>query len=244
MLRVNHLRKVYGELVVLDGVSLEIESNKTTTIIGPSGSGKSTLLRCMNLLEIPTGGTIEFGDQVLDFDSNSVKKNDMIQMRKRTGMVFQQFNLFPHMTVLNNIMEAPIHVLKRDKREVREEAEILLKKVGLLEKKDAYPSQLSGGQQQRIAIARALAMKPEILLFDEPTSALDPELEAEVLGLIKDLAKEDYTIAIVTHKMSFAREVSDQIVFLEGGNIVLSGSYQDLCNANNERISAFLNTLD
>ena len=198
----------------------------------------------MNLLEIPTGGTIEFGDQVLDFDSNSVKKNDMIQMRKRTGMVFQQFNLFPHMTVLNNIMEAPIHVLKRDKREVREEAEILLKKVGLLEKKDAYPSQLSGGQQQRIAIARALAMKPEILLFDEPTSALDPELEAEVLGLIKDLAKEDYTIAIVTHKMSFAREVSDQIVFLEGGNIVLSGSYQDLCNANNERISAFLNTLD
>lgn len=244
MLRVNHLRKVYGELVVLDGVSLEIESNKTTTIIGPSGSGKSTLLRCMNLLEIPTGGTIEFGDQVLDFDSNSVKKNDMIQMRKRTGMVFQQFNLFPHMTVLNNIMEAPIHVLKRDKREVREEAEILLKKVGLLEKKDAYPSQLSGGQQQRIAIARALAMKPEILLFDEPTSALDPELEAEVLGLIKDLAKENYTIAIVTHKMSFAREVSDQIVFLEGGNIVLSGSYQDLCNANNERISAFLNTLD
>lgn len=244
MLRVNHLRKVYGELVVLDGVSLEIESNKTTTIIGPSGSGKSTLLRCMNLLEIPTGGTIEFGDQVLDFDSNSVKKNDMIQMRKRTGMVFQQFNLFPHMTVLNNIMEAPVHVLKRDKREVREEAEILLKKVGLLEKKDAYPSQLSGGQQQRIAIARALAMKPEILLFDEPTSALDPELEAEVLGLIKDLAKENYTIAIVTHKMSFAREVSDQIVFLEGGNIVLSGSYQDLCNANNERISAFLNTLD
>lgn len=224
MLSVKNLKKVYGDLVVLDGVNLGIESNKTTTIIGPSGSGKSTLLRCMNLLEIPTDGKIEFGGIELDFGGGKVKNSAMIQMRKKTGMVFQQFNLFPHKTVLENIIEAPVHVLKREKKEVCEEAEELLKKVGLLDKKDTYPAQLSGGQQQRIAIARAMAMHPEILLFDEPTSALDPELEVEVLNLIKDLAKENYTIAIVTHKMSFAREVSDQIVFLEGGEYSYGGN--------------------
>lgn len=224
MLSVKNLKKVYEDLVVLDGVNLGIESNKTTTIIGPSGSGKSTLLRCMNLLEIPTDGKIEFGGIELDFGGGKVKNSAMIQMRKKTGMVFQQFNLFPHKTVLENIIEAPVHVLKREKKEVCEEAEELLKKEGLLDKKDTYPAQLSGGQQQRIAIARAMAMHPEILLFDEPTSALDPELEVEVLNLIKDLAKENYTIAIVTHKMSFAREVSDQIVFLEGGEYSYGGN--------------------
>lgn len=244
MLSVKNLKKVYGDLVVLDGVNLGIESNKTTTIIGPSGSGKSTLLRCMNLLEIPTDGKIEFGGIELDFGGGKVKNSAMIQMRKKTGMVFQQFNLFPHKTVLENIIEAPVHVLKREKKEVCEEAEELLKKVGLLDKKDTYPAQLSGGQQQRIAIARAMAMHPEILLFDEPTSALDPELEVEVLNLIKDLAKENYTIAIVTHKMSFAREVSDQIVFLEGGNILMAGTYEELCGSDNERIRTFLNKLD
>ncbi|MGN0290817.1 MAG: amino acid ABC transporter ATP-binding protein [Lachnospiraceae bacterium] len=244
MLKITNLKKVYGELVVLNGVSLELENKKTTTIIGPSGSGKSTLLRCMNLLEIPTGGSIEFDGIHLDFDEDKVKKSDMIQMRKKTGMVFQQFNLFPHKTVLENIMEAPVHVLKRNKNEVREEARELLKKVGLLEKSESYPTQLSGGQQQRIAIARALAMQPEILLFDEPTSALDPELEVEVLNLIKELSEEDYTIAIVTHKMSFAREVSDQILFLEGGDILMSGTYDELCNSNNKRIGAFLNKLE
>lgn len=244
MLKVSNLKKVFGDLVVLDGVDLVIESKKTTTIIGPSGSGKSTLLRCLNLLEIPTGGSIEFDDVKLEFTDNTVKKSEMMYMRRKTGMVFQQFNLFPHRTVVDNIVDAPIHVLKRDKKECYEEAEQLLKKVGLLEKRDSYPGQLSGGQQQRIAIARALAMHPEIILFDEPTSALDPELEVDVLNLIKDLAKEDYTIAIVTHKMSFAREVSDQIVFLEGGDVVMAGSYEQLANSKNERIDSFLNKLE
>lgn len=246
MLEVRNLSKNFLDLQVLEKVSLKIESNKTTAIIGPSGSGKSTLLRCMNLLEIPSGGLIEFDGLSLDFDNKEKKvtKQEMIKLRRKTGMVFQSFNLFPHMTVLENIMEGPLNVLKRSKREVVKEAEELLGKVGLTEKRDSYPIQLSGGQQQRIAIARALAMKPEIMLFDEPTSALDPELEVEVLKLIRELAEDNYTIVIVTHKMSFAREVSHQVVFLENGKILMTGKYDELYHSSNTRINTFLRNLE
>ena len=245
MLSVKNLKKVYGDLVVLDGVNLGIESNKTTTIIGPSGSGKSTLLRCMNLLEIPTDGKIEFGGIELDFGGGKVKNSAMIQMRKKTGMVFQQFNLFPHKTVLENIIEAPVHVLKREKKEVCEEAEELLKKVGLLDKKDTYPAQLSGGQQQRIAIARAMAMHPEILLFDEPTSALDPEMVGEVLAVMKKLAKDGMTMVVVTHEMGFAREVADRVMFIDEGVILEEGTPEQIFSQpKHPRTIDFLNKLD
>lgn len=243
MLQIKHLNKYFGENHVLKDISLEIESHKTMAIIGSSGSGKSTLLRCINLLETPDSGTISLDGKALDF-SKKLPKHQKAAFTKKTGMVFQSFNLFPHKTALENIMEGPVTVLKKSKAEACRDAIELLKRVGLEDKKDSYPHQLSGGQQQRIAIARALAMKPEILLFDEPTSALDPELGAGVLRLIKELSREDYTIIVVTHNMSFAREVSEEVVFVEKGEILAKGSYDELVNLHNDRITQFLSYLD
>lgn len=243
MLQIKHLNKYFGENHVLKDISLEIESHKTMAIIGSSGSGKSTLLRCINLLETPDSGTISLDGKALDF-SKKLPKHQKAAFTKKTGMVFQSFNLFPHKTALENIMEGPVTVLKKSKAEACRDAIELLKRVGLEDKKDSYPHQLSGGQQQRIAIARALAMKPEILLFDEPTSALDPELGAGVLSLIKELSREDYTIVVVTHNMSFAREVSEEVVFVEKGEILAKGSYDELVNLHNDRITQFLSYLD
>ena len=243
MLQIKHLNKYFGENHVLKDISLEIESHKTMAIIGSSGSGKSTLLRCINLLETPDSGTISLDGKALDF-SKKLPKHQKAAFTKKTGMVFQSFNLFPHKTALENIMEGPVTVLKKSKAEACRDAIELLKRVGLEDKKDSYPHQLSGGQQQRIAIARALAMKPEILLIDEPTSALDPELGAGVLSLIKELSREDYTIIVVTHNMSFAREVSEEVVFVEKGEILAKGSYDELVNLHNDRITQFLSYLD
>ena len=243
MLQIKHLNKYFGENHVLKDISLEIESHKTMAIIGSSGSGKSTLLRCINLLETPDSGTISLDGKALDF-SKKLPKHQKAAFTKKTGMVFQSFNLFPHKTALENIMEGPVTVLKKSKAEACRDAIELLKRVGLEDKKDSYPHQLSGGQQQRIAIARALAMKPEILSFDEPTSALDPELGAGVLSLIKELSREDYTIIVVTHNMSFAREVSEEVVFVEKGEILAKGSYDELVNLHNDRITQFLSYLD
>ena len=239
MLEIKRINKYFGDNHVLKNVDLQIQSNKTTVIICSSGSGKSTLLRCINLLEIPDSGVIKWENEILDFETK-IPKSVCQNFTKKTGMVFQSFNLFPHKTAIENIIEAPITVLKKSKEIAVGEAVDLLKKVGLEDKKDSYPWQLSGGQQQRIAIARALAMKPEILLFDEPTSALDPELEADVLKLIRELAKENYTILVVTHNMAFARDVSDEVVFVDKGEILAHGSYDELTQLENERIKQFL----
>ena len=239
MLEIKRINKYFGDNHVLKNVDLQIQSNKTTVIIGSSGSGKSTLLRCINLLEIPDSGVIKWENEILDFETK-IPKSVCQNFTKKTGMVFQSFNLFPHKTAIENIIEAPITVLKKSNEIAVGEAVDLLKKVGLEDKKDSYPWQLSGGQQQRIAIARALAMKPEILLFDEPTSALDPELEADVLKLIRELAKENYTILVVTHNMAFARDVSDEVVFVDKGEILAHGSYDELTQLENERIKQFL----
>ena len=239
MLEIKRINKYFGDNHVLKNVDLQIQSNKTTVIIGSSGSGKSTLLRCINLLEIPDSGVIKWENEILDFETK-IPKSVCQNFTKKTGMVFQSFNLFPHKTAIENIIEAPITVLKKSKEIAVGEAVDLLKKVGLEDKKDSYPWQLSGGQQQRIAIARALAMKPEILLFDEPTSALDPELEADVLKLIRELAKENYTILVVTHNMAFARDVSDEVVFVDKGEILAHGSYDELTQLENEIIKQFL----
>lgn len=242
MLEIKKLNKYFGDNHVLKDIDLRFEPHKTTVIIGSSGSGKSTLLRCINLLETPDSGEIIWEDTRLDF-GDKIPKAKAQAFTKKTGMVFQNFNLFPHKTALENIIEAPVTVLKKDKTEAKQEAMELLRKVGLEDKKDSYPHQLSGGQQQRIAIARALAMKPEILLFDEPTSALDPELEADVLNLIRDLAKGEYTILVVTHNMSFARDVSDEVVFVNAGEILAKGSYEELTHLDNDRIKQFLSFL-
>ena len=234
MLEIKRINKYFGDNHVLKNVDLQIQSNKTTVIIGSSGSG-----RCINLLEIPDSGVIKWENEILDFETK-IPKSVCQNFTKKTGMVFQSFNLFPHKTAIENIIEAPITVLKKSKEIAVGEAVDLLKKVGLEDKKDSYPWQLSGGQQQRIAIARALAMKPEILLFDEPTSALDPELEADVLKLIRELAKENYTILVVTHNMAFARDVSDEVVFVDKGEILAHGSYDELTQLENERIKQFL----
>ena len=239
MLEVRKLNKFFGDNHVLKDIDLQFESHKTTVIIGSSGSGKSTLLRCINQLETPDSGEISWNGMTLDF-SKKVPKSQSQAFTKLTGMVFQSFNLFPHRTALGNIIEAPMTVLKKSRKEAEEEAMELLRKVGLEDKRDSYPHQLSGGQQQRIAIARALAMKPEILLFDEPTSALDPELEADVLNLIRELAEEKYTILVVTHNMGFARDVSDEVVFVNHGTILAKGSYDELSSSDNERIKQFL----
>jgi len=233
------LKKSFGTNVVLKGIDLEINSREVTVIIGPSGSGKSTFLRCLNLLEQPESGDIRIKDQSL-----MDVKTDIQIIRAEVGMVFQRFNLFPHMKVIDNIMIAPIQVRKWTKEKAREKALELLKKVGLFEKAEAYPDSLSGGQAQRVAIARALAMEPEILLFDEPTSSLDPEMVGEVLAVMKDLAKEHKTMIVVTHEMAFAREVGDRILFMEQGVIVEEGTPKELFDRpQHERTKAFLSRI-
>jgi arginine/lysine/histidine transport system ATP-binding protein len=236
VIHVNNLHKYFGENEVLKGINEDIKQGEVVVVIGPSGSGKSTFLRCLNLLEEPTKGEILFKDKNI-----TGKKTDINKVREKMGMVFQQFNLFPHKSVLDNITIAPITVKDVSKEKAEEKARELLKKVGLLDKEKAYPASLSGGQKQRIAIARALAMEPEVLLFDEPTSALDPEMVGEVLTVMKDLAKEGMTMVVVTHEMGFAKEVGDRILFMDGGNIVEQGTPEELFgNPKNKRTIDFL----
>ena len=233
---VRQLHKYFGDNEVLKGIDFHIGRGEVVCVVGPSGSGKSTLLRCVNMLEEPTSGTILVeGDEITDPDA------DVDALRARIGMVFQQFNLFPHMTVLRNLTVAQEKVLKRGRAEATKIARANLEKVGLSDKADAYPAHLSGGQQQRVAIARALSMNPDMMLFDEPTSALDPELVGDVLAVMKDLAAEGMTMMVVTHEMSFAREVADKVVFMDGGVIVEEGLPADvLGNPQHERTQAFL----
>ena len=244
LLTINHMKKSFGDLPVIKDVSLNVEEGEVVSIIGPSGSGKSTLLRCATMLEnMDSGDLIYLGDYAAkDENGKSIyaKKKELKKIRHHFGLVFQNFNLFPHKSVLQNIMEAPMLVDKVSKEEARERATKLLKQLGLEEKKDVYPCQLSGGQQQRVSIARALAMQPKILFFDEPTSALDPELTGEVLKVIKELAKEKMTMIIVTHEMQFARELSDRIIFLEDGVIQAEGTPEEIFNCNNERVREFI----
>ncbi|MFI5626093.1 amino acid ABC transporter ATP-binding protein [Nocardioides sp. NPDC051685] len=233
---VQNLHKYFGKNEVLRGIDFHVGRGEVVCVIGPSGSGKSTLLRCVNMLEEPTSGTILVeGDEITDPDA------DVDALRARIGMVFQQFNLFPHMTVLRNLTVAQEKVLKRGRAEATQIARATLEKVGLSDKADAYPAHLSGGQQQRVAIARALSMNPDMMLFDEPTSALDPELVGDVLAVMKDLASEGMTMMVVTHEMGFAREVADKVVFMDGGVIVEEGLPADvLGNPQHERTQAFL----
>ncbi|KGK89522.1 amino acid ABC transporter ATP-binding protein [Clostridium sp. HMP27] len=246
MINIKNLHKSFGKNEILKGIDLQINKGETAVIIGPSGSGKTTLLRCINLLETPNGGAIAIGKNEVMFSGNKkISTSEVQALRKQTGMVFQGFYLFPHMTVIENIMEGQVTVLKRSKEEAREKGLKLLQKVGLLEKKDQYPCELSGGQQQRVAIARAMAMEPEVLLFDEPTSALDPELAAEVLKVMKDLSKEGMTMVVVTHKMSFARDAAHKVVFMENGSIVEVGTPEQVFeNTGNERLKKFLSIID
>lgn len=224
LLSIKGLQKSFGELDVLKNIDLKIGKGKVITIMGPSGSGKTTLLRCLNGLEMPDKAHYQFADGFsLNFEQK-LSKHEILTLRRKAGMVFQSYNLFPHKTALENVLEGPIIVQKREKTEVRKEAIRLLEKVGLENKMELYPHQLSGGQQQRVGIARALAIQPELMLFDEPTSALDPELIGEVLGVIKDLANEGWTMVVVTHEVSFAQEVSDHVIFMDGGYIVEQGT--------------------
>ena len=235
MIDIENLRKSFGDVEVLKGINLTIKEKEVVVIIGPSGSGKSTLLRCMNYLEEPTSGEVSVDGIVLDGEANINK------VREKVGMVFQRFNLFPHMTVLQNIMLAPIKVRHVAKQEAEETARKLLARVGLADKADAYPSQLSGGQQQRVAIARALAMKPKVMLFDEPTSALDPEMVGEVLDVMRKLAEEGMTMVIVTHEMGFAREVGDRLLFVDDGRIIEQGDPKEVFeHPKEERTRLFL----
>ncbi|MGG1663803.1 amino acid ABC transporter ATP-binding protein [Brevibacillus sp. NRS-1366] len=219
MITITDLHKQFASLQVLKGISLNVDKGKVVVIIGPSGSGKTTLLRCLNALEVPTSGSVQIGEVKLDF-SKKIERASIPRLRKQTGMVFQSYNLFPHMTALENVMEGPVTVKKESKEKVRTKAAALLAKVGLGDKLDHYPAQLSGGQQQRVGIARALAMDPQVMLFDEPTSALDPELVGEVLKVMKELALEGMTMMVVTHEMGFAREVADEVIFMDQGVIV------------------------
>jgi cystine transport system ATP-binding protein len=243
MIEIRGLHKSYGSLEVLKGVDLDLQKGKVLVIIGPSGSGKTTLLRCFNLLEIPDQGSLKLGDHSFEFHKRAkLPQKDILALRKNTGMVFQSFNLFPHMTAIENVMEAQITVQKKNKSEARKRAEGLLEKVGLADKADAYPHKLSGGQQQRVAIARAMAIDPQVLLFDEPTSALDPELVGEVLKVMKQLANEGMTMAIVTHEMKFAADVADHIILMDNGHIIEQGSPQQvLNNPQTSRAVQFLN---
>lgn len=235
MIDIENLRKSFGDVEVLKGIDLTIKEKEVVVIIGPSGSGKSTLLRCMNYLEEPTSGKVSVDGIVLDGEANINK------VREEVGMVFQRFNLFPHMTVFDNIMLAPIKVRHITKAEAEDTARKLLARVGLADKADAYPSQLSGGQQQRVAIARALAMKPKVMLFDEPTSALDPEMVGEVLDVMRKLAEEGMTMVIVTHEMGFAREVGDRLLFVDDGRIIEQGDPKEVFeHPQEERTRLFL----
>ncbi|MGG3801704.1 amino acid ABC transporter ATP-binding protein [Metabacillus fastidiosus] len=245
MIEIKKLHKQFGDIEVLKGIDLKIEEGNTVCIIGPSGSGKTTLLRCLNLLEVPTKGAIQLGDFSLEFqDKKSIPKDTVIKFRKQTGMVFQGYNLFPHMTALENVMEGLVIIRKLGKELARDKALHLLEKVGLKERANHYPFQLSGGQQQRVGIARAMAMEPKVLLFDEPTSALDPELVGEVLKVMKELAKEGRTMVVVTHEMNFAREAADKVVFINNGIIMEEGTPQQIFEyTENERTLQFLNKI-
>lgn len=236
MIKIKNLYKTFDKNEVLKGIDMTVNQGEVVAIIGPSGSGKSTLLRCMNLLETPTSGEVIFKDHSL-----TSKNTELEKLRQQMGMVFQNFNLFPHKKVIDNIILAP-SLLKKDKQNnLKDQAQELLDKVGLSDKADAYPSQLSGGQKQRVAIARALAMNPEVLLFDEPTSALDPEVVGDVLKVMKDLAKEGMTMVVVTHEMNFARDVSDKVVFMADGVIVESGTPEEIFEyQQHERTKNFL----
>lgn len=245
LLEMKHVKKTFGSLEVLKDISIEVNEGEVVAIIGPSGSGKSTFLRCATLLENMDEGTLSYcGESATLNESGAaqyVDKKKLHSIRNDFGLVFQNFNLFPHFSVLKNVIDAPINVQKRDKAEVTVEARELLKKVGLENKEDSYPGQLSGGQQQRVAIARALAMNPKMLFFDEPTSALDPEITAGILKLLRELANEKMTMVIVTHEIDFARNVADRVIFMDGGVIVEEGKPQDVIdNTKSERTKAFL----
>lgn len=245
MIEVSNLHKSFGSLEVLKGVDLRLDKGKVLVIIGPSGSGKTTLLRCFNLLEQPDQGTLRVGEVSLDFrEGNKLKQEQILKLRQQSGMVFQSYNLFSHMTALENVMEAQITVQKKSKAEARQYALEMLGKVGLGDKADAYPHQLSGGQQQRVGIARAMAMDPEVLLFDEPTSALDPELVGEVLRVMKSLAAEGMTMVVVTHEMKFAAEVADRVILVDAGRIIEEGPPRDVLeHPKSPRAAQFLNLL-
>ncbi|QZY57436.1 amino acid ABC transporter ATP-binding protein [Crassaminicella profunda] len=248
MIRVENIYKKFGTLEVLKDVSLTIKKGEVLSIIGPSGSGKSTLLRCLNYLEKINGGRIEIeGNPIAVYENEKkmhISEGDIRKRCKRIGMVFQNFNLFPHKTVLENIIEAPMIVDGVEREKAVKTAENLLEKVGLSDKRDVYPGKLSGGQKQRVAIARALAMSPEIMLFDEPTSALDPELVGEVLKVMKDLAKEKMTMLVVTHEMAFAKEVSNQVIFMDDGKIIEKANPEKLfTNPDHPRIKTFLDKM-
>lgn len=248
MIQMEKIYKSFAQTEVLHNVSLSVQKGEVVAVIGPSGSGKSTLLRCLSRLEVIDRGSISVGGEVLAADSSGGKsqyaaENEARRICRKMGMVFQHFNLFPHLTVLENVIEAPQVVQGVSREAITPEAELLLRKVGLLEKKDAYPSRLSGGQKQRVAIARALAMKPDIMLFDEPTSALDPELTGEVLKAMRQLAEEHMTMVVVTHEMAFAREVAHRVIFMDKGEIVEEGAPQLLFNSpQHPRTQAFLNS--
>lgn len=247
-IKATNIWKKFNNLEVLKGIDLEVNEGEVVAVIGPSGGGKSTLLRCLNKLETIDKGSITIDGEELCRETSGgteyVKNNDVCRIACKMGMVFQQFNLFPHMTVLENLIEAPVNVQKRDKAEVIKEAEVLLAKVGLSEKRDVYPRKLSGGQQQRVAIARALAMKPAIMLFDEPTSSLDPELTGEVLRTMRELADEKMTMVVVTHEMGFAREVATKVVFMADGHVQEQGRPEEIfVNPKNERLKSFLKVI-
>jgi polar amino acid transport system ATP-binding protein len=247
-IKATNIWKKFNNLEVLKGIDLEVNEGEVVAVIGPSGGGKSTLLRCLNKLETIDKGSITIDGEELCRETSGgteyVKNNDVRRIACKMGMVFQQFNLFPHMTVLENLIEAPVNVQKRDKAEVIKEAEVLLAKVGLSEKRDVYPRKLSGGQQQRVAIARALAMKPKVMLFDEPTSSLDPELTGEVLRTMRELADEKMTMVVVTHEMGFAREVATKVVFMADGHVQEQGRPEEIfVNPKNERLKSFLKVI-
>ena len=248
LLTINHMKKSFDGQTILKDISLQVNQGEVVSIIGPSGSGKSTLLRCATMLEtMDSGELIYMGETAAqDVDGKCVyaSKAQRKKIRHYFGLVFQNFNLFPHYSVLKNIIDAPMTVDKISKKEAEARAAHLLEQFGLADKKDAYPYQLSGGQQQRVSIARALALQPEILFFDEPTSALDPELTGEVLKVIKQLAKEKMTMIIVTHEMQFAREISDRVIFLEHGDILAQGSAEEVFNSDNARIRDFIGKLN
>lgn len=240
-LKANDIQKSFGSLHVLKGISVEAREGDVVSILGASGSGKSTFLRCLNFLERADSGQIKINDQEINLDTGTVAERDIRELRKHTGFVFQSFNLWTHLTVLENVTHGPINVLGKTKAEAREHAEAVLDRVGMLERKDYYPSQISGGQQQRVAIARALAMDPDVLLFDEPTSALDPELVGEVLKVMRSLAEEGRTMLVVTHEMNFARDVSSKVVFLHQGQVDLDGPPREVFSeGSSEHFDRFL----
>ncbi|MDA8261455.1 MAG: amino acid ABC transporter ATP-binding protein [Actinomycetota bacterium] len=246
MVKARNVHKRFGHLEVLNGINLEVALGQVVCVIGPSGSGKSTFLRCINHLEKIDAGTIKVDGELVGYRQRGerlfeLSEREVAERRRAIGMVFQHFNLFPHMTALENVMEGPVQVLRRPKEEVRRRAREILGQVGLSDKEANYPSQLSGGQQQRVAIARALAMQPKLMLFDEPTSALDPELVGDVLGVMRKLAESGMTMIVVTHEIGFAREVGDKLIFMDGGVIVEEGNPREvLSNPSHDRTRSFL----